>query len=66
MDVLNNCGWCRGTGGGRDRSGVVDDEGNGGNGERRQLGRWDRVRGYWGGGWGCVAGKGGRSSCGCR
>ena len=32
MDVLNNCGldgcgWCRGTGGDRDRSGVVEDEG---------------------------------------
>ena len=39
MDVLNNCGlkscgWCRGTGGDRDRPGVVEDEGNGGEVER--------------------------------
>ena len=35
MEVLNNCGlnscgWCRGTGGDRDRPGIVKDEGNGG------------------------------------
>ena len=34
MDVLNSCGWCRGTGGDRDRPGVVEDEGNGGEIER--------------------------------
>ena len=39
MDLLNNCGlnscgWCRGTGGDRDRPGVVEDEGNGGGGLR--------------------------------
>ena len=39
MDVLNSCGWCRGTGG--DRPGVVEDEGNGGEIERE----WSEVDG---------------------
>ena len=44
MDVLNNCGlkscgWCRGTGGDRDRPGVVEDEGNGG-GKLKEMGVW--------------------------
>ena len=41
MDVLNNsglnsCGFCRGTGGDRDRPGVVEVEGNGGEIERKE------------------------------
>ena len=36
MDVLNNCGWCRGTGGDRDRPGVVEDEGIRGEIERER------------------------------
>ena len=51
MDVLNNCGlkncgWCRETGGDRDRPGVVEDEGTGGgNWKRGRFGGWGEFRG---------------------
>ena len=72
MEVLNNCGlnscgWCRGTGGDKDRPGVVKDEGNRGGGIEIEGSEVDGTEaGATGEEAGGVSQREGRSSCGCR